>query len=260
MPRKYLRKTLEIRVADTKIYVYNDNGDLIRTHERSYTPKSWVVLPTDMSKEYSDYSFWNMSYFLAKSGNVGPNTWALIQRVIEKFDYPVQSFRSCFGILKFAEKYGKDALESCCKYAILRRKCSYNYITNTISMYAHPVTEIIDRMACSLKPVNKDQTVTVAYKDDASRYSLKNIQKKQEGGDLQLAKSPMILGEMLDGLGLTTAAIRWKQILNPELGNITAQQLFREILIQQYVETMNKRYKTNLKFSKLIEQSARARI
>lgn len=185
MPRKYLRKTLEIRVADTKIYVYNDNGDLIRTHERSYTPKSWVVIPTDMPKEYSDYSFWNTPYFLAKAGNVGPNTRVLIQRVIEKFDYPVQSFRSCFGILKFAEKYGKEALENCCKDAVLRGKCSYNYITNTISMYAHPGADVIDRMASDLKPVDKDQIVTGVYKDDDSQYSLKNLLKKQEGGDLQ---------------------------------------------------------------------------
>ena len=109
----------------------------------------------------------------------------LIQRVIEKFDYLVQSFRSCFGILKFAEKYGKEALENCCKDAVLRGKCSYNYITNPISMSAHPGADAIDRMASDLKPVDKDQIVTGVYKDDDSQYSLKNLLKKQEGGDLQ---------------------------------------------------------------------------
>ena len=28
MPRKYLKKTLEVRAGATKIYVYNENGDL----------------------------------------------------------------------------------------------------------------------------------------------------------------------------------------------------------------------------------------
>ena len=79
MPRKYLKKQLEIRAGATKIFVYNGNGDLIRTHERSYTPKSWVVIPSDMPKEYSDYSYWNTPYFLSKAGIVGPNTRALIQ-------------------------------------------------------------------------------------------------------------------------------------------------------------------------------------
>ena len=66
------------------------------------------------------------------------------------------------------------------------------------------------------------------------------------------------IGEMLDGLGLTTAAIRWNQILNnPELGNFTAQQLFREVLTPQYIEFKNNQYETNLKFSRLIDKSAR---
>lgn len=66
------------------------------------------------------------------------------------------------------------------------------------------------------------------------------------------------IGEMLDTLGLTTAAIRWKQILDdPELGNFTAQQLFREVITPQYLEAVNNRYETNLKFSKLMEKSAR---
>ena len=119
MPRKYLKKTLEIRAGATKIYVYNESGDLIRTHDRSYTPKSWVVIPSDMPREYADYGYWNKPYFLAKAESVGPETKALIQRVIEKFEYPVQSFRSCFCILRFAEKYGKAALEECCHDAIL---------------------------------------------------------------------------------------------------------------------------------------------
>jgi len=66
------------------------------------------------------------------------------------------------------------------------------------------------------------------------------------------------IGEMLDGLKMTTAAVRWKQLLNdPELGNFTAQQLLREVLTPQYVEAMNKQYATNLKFSRLMEKSAR---
>ena len=66
------------------------------------------------------------------------------------------------------------------------------------------------------------------------------------------------IGEMLDGLGLTTAAIRWKQILdNPELGNYTAQQLLREVLTPQYVEFKNTQYENNLQFSKLMEKGAK---
>ncbi len=187
MPRKYLKRTLEIRAGANKIYVYNEHGDLVRTHDRSYTPKSWVVIPSDMPKEYGDYGYWNKPYFLAKAERIGPNTKILIQRVIEKFEYPVQSFRSCFGILRYAEKYGKLALEECCRDAILCGKCNYTYIANTISMYARPAEEPkVDRMSSSLKPAaSKDTVVTGIYKDDDSKYSLENLLKRQEEGDFQ---------------------------------------------------------------------------
>ena len=186
MPGKYLRKKLEIRAGSSKIYVYNDKGDLIRTHERSYTPKSWVVIPSDMPKEYGDYGYWNTPYFLSKAGAIGPNTRKAIQRVIEKFDYPVQSFRSCFGILRLAEKYGNAALEKCCRDALLYGRCSYSYVLNTISIYANPGSEPVtaSRMESSLKPIS-DHTVTGIYKDDDSQYSLDNLLRKQNGGDRQ---------------------------------------------------------------------------
>ena len=186
MPGKYLRKKLEIRAGSSKIYIYNDKGDLIRTHERSYTPKSWVVIPSDMPKEYGDYGYWNTPYFLSKAGAIGPNTRKAIQRVIEKFDYPVQSFRSCFGILRLAEKYGNAALEKCCRDALLYGRCSYSYVLNTISIYANPGSEPVtaSRMESSLKPII-DNTVTGIYKDDDSQYSLDNLLRKQNGGDRQ---------------------------------------------------------------------------
>lgn len=145
MPRKYLKQTLEIRAGATKLYVYNENGDFIRTHDRSYTPKSWVVIPSDMPKEYSDYGYWNKLYFLARAERIGPDTKVLIERVMDKFQHPVQSFRSCYGILRFAEKYGMQAMEACCHGAILHGKCSYAYIANTISMYANSAPEPVNR-------------------------------------------------------------------------------------------------------------------
>ena len=63
--------------------------------------------------------------------------------------------------------------------------------------------------------------------------------------------------KMLEGLGLTESTIRWKKLLDsPELGDLSPQQLLREVLTPQYVETMNRKYETNLKFSKLIDRYA----
>ena len=73
-----------------------------------------------------------------------------------------------------------------------------------------------------------------------------------------MSKAANDILEMLDGLGLTTAAIRWKELSrSPQIGDFSPQQLLREVLTPQYLETMDNRYTTNLRFSKLINKSAR---
>ena len=178
MPRKYLRQELEIRAGEKEIYVYNKHGDLIRTHKRSYTPKDWVIIPTDMPAEYKDYGYWNVPYFQQKASAIGPGTRALIDAVIRKYAYPVQAFRSCFGILQYAEKYSPEALERCCKDAVLAGKCSYSYICNTVSAYHReplPVPAPQDKRGeAAAAPVSG------MYKDDDNKYSLRNLLKRQE--------------------------------------------------------------------------------
>ena len=65
------------------------------------------------------------------------------------------------------------------------------------------------------------------------------------------------IATMLDDLNLPIASIRWKEITqSPKLADYTAVQIFREVLEAQYLETMNIRYLTNLRLSKLIDKSA----
>ena len=83
------------------------------------------------------------------------------------------------------------ALEECCADAVRVGKCSYNYISNTISMYAHPgetrkdEASTVDRMKSTLKPMEKDAVVTGAYKDNDDDYSLENLLRKQKESDFQ---------------------------------------------------------------------------
>ena len=92
---------------------------LIRTHKAQLHAKRLGDHPSDMPAEYKDYGYWTVPYFQQKASAVGPSTRALIDAVIRKYAYPVQSFRSCFGILRYAEKYSSEALERCCKDAVL---------------------------------------------------------------------------------------------------------------------------------------------
>lgn len=62
---------------------------------------------------------------------------------------------------------------------------------------------------------------------------------------------------MLDELNLPVAAERLTEILNsPELSNYSPQQLLMEVIEPQYMDTMDRRYMTNLRLSRLINKNA----
>ena len=96
-----------------------------------------------------------------------------IDEVIGKFKYPVQSFRSCFGILNYAKRYSKETLENCCRDALLNNRCNYTYISNNIaSYYTQPSKET--------EAVNDVKEPSGKYKDDDNSYSLDSLLKAQE--------------------------------------------------------------------------------
>ena len=71
--------------------------------------------------------------------------------------------------------------------------------------------------------------------------------------------APADLTVMLDELGLSVSALRWRELFgSPEYSDFTPEQLLREVIEPQYIETMNNRYKTNLRLSRLIDKSALA--
>lgn len=75
-------------------------------------------------------------------------------------------------------QYSPEALERCCKDAVLAGRCNYSYICNTISTYhKEPLQSTMPQSS-----PNEDAATAVsgAYKDDDSKYSLKNLLKRQE--------------------------------------------------------------------------------
>ena len=166
-----------IRAGEKEIYVNIKHDDLIWTHKRSYTPKDWVIIPSDMPTEYKDYGYWTVPYFQQKASTIGPNTHALIDGVFRKYAYPVQAFRSCFGILRYAERYSPETLECCCNDAVLAHKCNYSYICITVSAY---YKEPMQNPVLQKRRKDVETAISGTYKGDDSKYSLRNLVKRQE--------------------------------------------------------------------------------
>ena len=67
---------------------------------------------------------------------VGPNTEAVIRRILTSRKLEVQTYRMCQGVLSFTRKYSRQALEEACKQALSLGKVTYTFLKNTIPVVA----------------------------------------------------------------------------------------------------------------------------
>lgn len=63
---------------------------------------------------------------------VGPNTEAVIRRILTSRKLEVQTYRMCQGVLSFTRKYSRQTLEEACKQALCLGKVTYTFLKNTI--------------------------------------------------------------------------------------------------------------------------------
>ena len=74
--------------------------------------------------------------FLDKARRIGPQTVALIKKVLASRDFEVQSYRTCAGILRIVSRFDAAILEEACAEALQSGLYSYKAI-NTLAKTLH---------------------------------------------------------------------------------------------------------------------------
>lgn len=75
---------------------------------------------------------WSSEYFITWAQKIGTSTKEYIEKILNKKQYPEQSYKSCMGILSMASKIGKERLNNACKRALSYDVVSYNSIKNIL--------------------------------------------------------------------------------------------------------------------------------
>ena len=134
--KAYVHKRVSIRATATTVKIYSLEGAFLCEWPRATHKGQWSTDPKHLPSNYADFAEWNSTYFLKKAVGVGPNTVEVIKSVLKSRTLEVQTYRMCVGILNYAGKYSKTALEECCKQARAVGRPTYSYIKNSIAAIA----------------------------------------------------------------------------------------------------------------------------
>jgi len=78
------------------------------------------------------HATWTPERMARWAGSVGPLTRALVEAIIAERPHPEHGYRSCLGLMRLGDRYGKDRLEAACARALSAGARSYKSVQSIL--------------------------------------------------------------------------------------------------------------------------------
>ena len=145
VPYQYIKEKADVRITDTTVEIFIKHNR-IASHKRLYgRPGQYSTVMEHMPQDHQKYLEWNDDRFRKWAAQIGINTNEVVNNILTSGRVEQQSYRSCMGLLKLAEKYTSVRLEKACQKALqYSHSPSYKSINNLlVTMKEEPSSEVV---------------------------------------------------------------------------------------------------------------------
>jgi hypothetical protein len=109
-----------------------------------------------MPPNHRDFAAWDRNRFLSWAAKIGENTKELVQQILSSKKIEQQAYKSCFGLLKLADKYTAYRLENACEKALSLKSPSYTTVSNILKNGMDKVPSQEVSSASNVIPLNSN--------------------------------------------------------------------------------------------------------
>ncbi len=150
VPYEYIKKKVDVRVTEHTIEIFY-NHNRIASHRRlTGRPGQYSTITEHMPQDHQRYLEWNGGRFRKWAERIGINTYSVVNAILTSKPVEQQTYRSCMGLLKLAEKYSDSRLEAACKKALsFTASPSYKSISNILAVRADQSVPSKDEMTAT---------------------------------------------------------------------------------------------------------------
>jgi ISPsy14, transposase len=118
VPYEYIKQKVDVRITKATIEVFFC-GSRICSHPRLYgRANQYSTVEAHMPPNHQQYIQWNGDRFRKWASKIGHYTETVVSAILSGYKVEQQGYKACMGILKLADKYTSDHLESACKKAL----------------------------------------------------------------------------------------------------------------------------------------------
>ena len=117
VPFEYIKQKVDVRITRSTIEVFY-GGNRICSHRRLHGKfNQYSTVQEHMPPEHQKYVQWNGERFIHWAAKVGSCTEAAVKAILNSYKVEQQGYKACLGLLKLADKYTPERLESACRRA-----------------------------------------------------------------------------------------------------------------------------------------------
>jgi transposase len=115
LPTRYVGKKVWVRGGLHAVWIFHE-GELAKTHRRSYGEGAWMTDETDYPPEKSRYLLKTAPYYQQEALKHGDYVRQVVARIMTEHAY--RNLRKIQALFRLADKYGSDALNLTCRRCI----------------------------------------------------------------------------------------------------------------------------------------------
>ena len=144
VPYHYVGKEIDVKFNSKMIHVYFQ-CDLITSH---VVCKGTYHYSTN-NAHYPEKKYVDTNYYLSqiriKSQQLGPDVYAVIERLIGESKHPLKILRKGQGIINLEKEFSRDAINHACKMALEFNCMNYDNIKRFAKNYKNPLEDILTK-------------------------------------------------------------------------------------------------------------------
>jgi transposase len=131
VPYQLLKKELWARITARTVEVFHA-GQRVASHVRTSGNGQHSTLRDHMPAHHQFRDDWTPQRISARAARVGPNVATFVEVVMRDRKHPEQGYRTCLGVIRLADKFGRDRLDAACSRALEINARSYSSLQSIL--------------------------------------------------------------------------------------------------------------------------------
>ena len=134
VPYQYIGKTTQITYNSKTVEVYI-GLDRIAIHprdRRKHGYSTFAIHMPEKHKKYLEQRGWDATYFINQAQKIGPDTAWTMEQILQSKCIIEQTYNTCLGVLRLADKYTPDRLEKACTRTRSTHRVTYSILKNIL--------------------------------------------------------------------------------------------------------------------------------